>query len=267
MIKNMNRSDLTGEKIGKWEVLYKTDERDKAGVCFYHCRCECGEERNVRSTELRARTSTSCGCDRNVVDIAGKRFGKLVVINRSWSKRKYHGIIWNCKCDCGNTVEVLASSLINGNTKSCGCLKKISYNYKHGDKHKKLYYVWSGIKDRCYRKKSIGYKNYGARGILMCEEWKNDYLAFREWALSNGYKEGVSIDRIDVNGNYCPENCRWVNTEIQANNKRTNRVLTYNNKSMTVAQWTRFLGIKNKDAIYNRLHLGWSEERALSTPF
>ena len=170
------------------------------------------------------------------MNLLSKRFGRWTVVSKSEPRIDKNGCAinrWLCKCDCGNEKIVLQASLISGRSKSCGCLNKdiVSKMWnKHGLSNvgSGLYSVWHGIKYRCYCKSSHDYPNYGGRGITICEEWKNDFKAFHDWAIANGYKEEktdkginiLTIDRIDVNGNYEPSNCRFVTNEVQAKNKR-----------------------------------------------
>ena len=172
----------------------------------------------------------------NRIDLTGQRFGRLVVLERAEDHVTKSGKKvkqWNCLCDCGNEKIVRHGELRNGHTKSCGCLHKEmagAINRTHGlsAKHDRLYPLWKSIKYRCYNKNSKSYKDYGGRGIKMCDEWLNNPKAFCDWAINNGYKEDktdkgvnvLTIDRIDVNGDYCPENCRFVTNEVQARNKR-----------------------------------------------
>ena len=206
-------------------------------------------------------------------DIIGQRFGRLTVVSFGkpyiWNGkvREYYMV---CRCDCGNTVEIRRSSLFNTKTgtKSCGCLHSeglVARNYKHGLRHTNLYKRFLSMKDRCYNPNSNKYKNYGARGIKVCAEWINDFHAFYEWAMANGYKKELSIDRINVNGDYEPGNCRWATDKEQALNTRRNRFFTYNGKTLSITQWGTELG-GGVALIGNRLKNGWSLERALSTP-
>lgn len=171
-----------------------------------------------------------------VIDLTGQRFGRLIVIGKSPIKAK-SGSQWVCNCECGNTVTVARCSLVSNHTKSCGCTRKQFLSekkptFKHGGetmkdgkRRERLYMVWSGMKERCYSPKHNRYQSYGERGITICEEWRDDYAAFRDWAMANGYdptapRGACTIDRIDVDGDYCPENCRWVSMAVQSKNKR-----------------------------------------------
>ena len=144
-------------------------------------------------------------------DLTGQRFGRLTVLERTELK-------WLCKCDCGNKKIVAGGHLVSGDTKSCGCLR-----IKHGMRNTRLYSIWHGMKERCYNTKHKFYKHYGGRGIKVCEEWKNDFQTFADWALSHGYADNLTIDRIDVNGNYEPSNCQWATNAEQQRNKRNSK--------------------------------------------
>jgi len=162
------------------------------------------------------------------IDLSKQTFGRLTVQQRVGT---HNGSpLWLCKCKCGEVVKVPSHSLSSGNTKSCGCLhkegliKRNKKSAKHGYADKeKLYGVWHGMRQRCNDINHKDYPRYGGRGISACAEW-DDYQLFRKWAKSNGYKSGLSIDRINNDGDYCPENCRWVNAKMQANNRRTENV-------------------------------------------
>lgn len=160
-----------------------------------------------------------------VHELSGQRFGSYVVLTRNGSQNGR--AMWLCRCDCGSIKTVLGHNLVSGHARSCGCINK--RNEKHGfafrGKRERLYIVWLSMKNRVLNPNSRTYKYYGGRGIKICDEWKNNYLIFREWAYSNGYDEKAlrgkcTIDRIDVNGNYCPENCRWVDQSVQVKNSR-----------------------------------------------
>lgn len=168
--------------------------------------------------------------------------------------------MWNCLCECGNTKRIEASSLKNGTTKSCGCLqketvKKTATKYWFNPNYKKdrIYRIYNKIKNRCYNSNSESYKYYGGRGIVICDEWLNDFQVFYDWAISSGYDEKLTIDRIDVNGNYEPSNCRWATRKEQNYNKRNNRKITYNEKTQTLTEWAKELNI-NAHTLSNRIN-------------
>lgn len=199
-------------------------------------------------------------------DLTGKRFGRLVVLERA-----ENGVCsgkpttrWVCVCDCGNVVSVESHNLRRGGTRSCGCLKEKRYSeigesaihYVHGGSKTRLYRIWRGMKTRCLNDENPAYKNYGGRGISICSEWADDFPAFRDWALSHGYREDLSIDRIDVNGNYCPENCRWATSEQQANNMQNTIRIEIGGVTHSLAEWSKISGI-SYSALRERIKLGW----------
>jgi hypothetical protein len=153
-----------------------------------------------------------------IVNLIGKRFGKLTVLRRA-DKSSGGSIMWRCKCDCGSTLTVQGNNLKSGHTKSCGCIRRFSLGYKDGHIATKLYKVWSQMKDRCNNTNNGNYQYYGGKGIVICEEW-SEFNKFHSWAYSNGYKEGLTIDRVDSNKNYCPANCRWVPQSVQVLNRQ-----------------------------------------------
>lgn len=154
--------------------------------------------------------------------------------------------MWLCKCDCGKEFTTYGFSLRRGWTKSCGCFGKEAQRKAittHGMTNTPLYRCWDAMKRRCMNPSTKHYERYGGRGISVCDEWKASFESFRDWAFANGYKEGLSIDRIDNNGNYCPENCRWANSYTQAKNKRNNVWITFRGTTMILSEWARMLHI------------------------
>lgn len=188
-----------------------------------------------------------------LIDMTGQKFGRLTVVGLSDKHQSGHGgAIWVCKCECGNIVEVPRGPLIYGKTKSCGCYaKEYAKNitgkreFKHGYSDSKIYHVWQRMKARCYNPNDKEYHCYGGRGIKVCDEWlgKNGNTNFIEWALANGYKEGLSLDRIDNNGDYEPSNCRWTTRKVQQRNMRRNLLITMDGETKCLAEWCEIKGV------------------------
>lgn len=183
----------------------------------------------------------------NFVDLSGHSFSYLTVLHRDINP-KHKRVMWKCVCKCGNTTVVSGCDLKSGHTMSCGCKKFESHNATHGLSKSRMYYIWDSMVQRCYNPNNKSYNRYGSRGITMCDEWHNSFKSFNEWAMSNGYSANLSIDRIDNDGNYTPDNCRWVDFETQVNNRRTNIRIQHNGKDLTLAQWCRINGADYKSS-------------------
>lgn len=195
----------------------------------------------------------------------GEKYNRLLVTAQYVKDKKR--TICVCLCDCGNVKEVMAYKLTSNQTKSCGCLNKEKLRnrmYKHGQSDTRLYRKWRSMLNRCENSNEPRYKYYGERGIKVCDEWK-EYINFYSWAMNSGYIEGLTIDRIDVNGNYEPSNCRWATVKEQALNRRNNHLLEFNGEVKTLKEWQDEYGI-NRTTLMNRLERGWSIEKALTFP-
>jgi hypothetical protein len=195
----------------------------------------------------------------NTIDLTGRTFGKMTVLKYDHSNK--NGAYWLCECECKNTKIVSAHSLKTGHTASCGCL----YFSVNNQSKERLYRIWKDMLRRCYSPKCKSYRIYGGRGIVVCEEWKIEYSIFKEWAMSSGYSNKLTIDRIDSNGNYEPSNCKWSTYKEQENNSSNNRVIEYGGASHSVAIWAEILGLSYPTLI-SRIRRGWSVDRAFYTP-
>lgn len=196
-------------------------------------------------------------------DLTGFRFGKLVVTGRKVANGRGY---WICKCDCGNETTARTDSLKTGHTSSCGCVGRIKRQEAlrtHGCWGTRLYNIWHCMIQRCTNPTASSYVRYGGRGINVCTEWRNSFEAFCDWAIENGYSDDLSIDRIDVNGNYEPSNCRWATMGEQANNRRTSNTITFKGETHTLADWAKITGIR-RSTLVSRIASGWEIERVLS---
>ena len=263
----LNYSDYLGKKYGKLTILDVKREHHAGQIrTRAYCQCGCGNKVVVDFHSLRIGRVQSCGCiptggGRRAKNLVGKRFGKLVVLAR-------HGLIngkamWLCQCDCGNTIITRGYCLLNGESTSCGCNV-----IKHGKSDSRIYKIYTHIKGRCFSTTHDNYHNYGGRGITICDEWldkDNGFMNFYNWAMENGYSDDLTIDRIDVNGNYEPSNCRWATRLEQANNKRNSTYVTYKNETHTITEWARKMGF-NYGTLKSRLNSSlWTVEEAFET--
>lgn len=248
--------DLTGKRFNMLTAI-EIVGKSKGGSNIWKFQCDCGNYAELPACKVTSNTSTkSCGCllKKPKIDMVGKKFGRLTVL-------EYAGVagrrrtMWKCQCDCGNIVKVEGTHLRDGHTKSCGCLNKEligNLNYKIGLSGTKLYYSYRNMVNRCTREDDGGFKDYGGRGIVVCQEWlgENGFVNFANWALSHGYKDELTIDRKDNDKGYSPDNCRWVDRYVQANNKRNNRFVKVNGEIGTVANMAKKYGV----SYYNLMH-------------
>ena len=244
--------DLTGMRFGRLTVIERVPSKSRHAR--WKCRCDCGNYTEALSNNLQSGSKVSCGCaahpgsrgitPSNFNDLTGKRFGRLTVVRRISPVGSK--VRWLCRCDCGTMKDVIAYELTSGKTRSCGCLQAESRHLRKvpNGKGTRLYNVWKSMKGRCYTPSCSSYKYYGARGIKVCDEWKDDYQAFYEWAMTSGYDPDApqgkcTIDRINVDGDYEPSNCRWVDATTQNANRRP---FKHQN------QWTK--AKENADAVH-----------------
>ena len=278
-----NVNDYIGKKFGLLTVIGQSPKTNPYSNRFdFQCDCgniisECpgrvlyGHKKSCGKCRKR---NTSYELEQRITNSIGMKFGKLTIIgvsHKNGSGKNYA----KCKCECGNIIDVLPNSLFNNESKSCGCSKlnnpmlannksTSSGNYKDGRTKHSLYGTWTQMINRCENPKSKHYDRYGGRGIKVCEEW-HDFWSFVKWSDSIGGKpNGYTLDRIDNDGNYCPENFRWADWGTQMSNKSSNRYITYNGKTQTIHQWSIDIGL-NEQTLTNRINRGWSIERALTT--
>ena len=215
---------------------------------------------------------------KNKKDRIGEIVGRLKIVGYGEDQVSSSGrrhTMWVCECSCGNIVSVRSDSLNGKHTLSCGCYHKErvsapkqNVKVKHGESRERIYNIWYLMRYRCSVKDAAAYKNYGGRGITVCDEWNDSedgYFRFKEWARQNGYNNSLTIERIDVNLGYSPENCRWIPMDEQNANKRNNHILSYNGETKTLSEWSRITGIPMK-TLHRRISLGWDTTRALTQP-
>jgi len=207
-----------------------------------------------------------------IKNITEQRFGRLIAVSVDKEKSSHGNTYWNCLCDCGNRKSVIISALTRGATRSCGCLHlEIAYanGYRpksHGLSKHRLYKIWSGMIERYENSQNSAYIRYGNRNIKVCEKWRTNFIEFYNWSMTNGYDANLTIDRIDGTKGYSAENCRWASAKQQANNTKSNTLITYNGETHTLSEWADILGIKAR-TLRNRItELGWNNEKALTTP-
>ena len=191
----------------------------------------------------------------------GYRQNKLTVIGIVFKNKRY---LWECKCDCGNTTIVYPQQMITGRQKACYCGKSTTFremHLKHGGSGSRLYEIWCGMRKRCNNPNAENYPHYGGRGIQVCPEWEN-YEIFREWALRSGYDDTLTLERENVNGNYCPDNCTWVPLKRQARNRTSNRNIDINGETHSLVEWCEILDL-NYSTVYSRIRRGASPQDAL----
>lgn len=256
-----------GAKFGKLTILRKI--QNKKSYPQYECQCDCGNTLIVAPNFFSKEEVCCYDCQTpKVEDISGQRFGRLTAIKYA-GKSKGKQTLWECRCDCGNTVIVHQQNLKSGHTNSCGCYNSdiaSESNKTHGESKLRIYTIWHDMLLRCYSDKHHSYYLYGGSGITVCAEWKNSYESFRDWSYANGYAENLSIDRIDYTGNYEPSNCRWATLLVQANNTSRNLYYTIDGITDTLANWCRKYNMPYM-TVHSRVYaLKWDILDALTKP-
>lgn len=270
----MYKVNLIGKKFGKLTVLEFSHSKYKSSISYWKCKCDCGNEIITSTPQLKKENKPrSCGCSRNNMWenkfglLIGSKYNRWTILEKYEKKKNNRQYFYKCQCDCGGIGIVSASSLRNGRSKSCGCVKNESASKrftKHGMSRERLYHIWNSMIHRCYDKTSKSYPIYGGRGINVCKNWKDSYACFKDWSLNNGHQNDLTIDRINNNEGYFPENCRWITKREQSNNKRNTPMFTYNGKTQSLSFWASELGIKYS-ILYKRINrMGLSFEEAIN---
>ena len=270
---NSQIKDLTGKRFGRLMVLRIDKDNRVAGRLKWICKCDCGTVLSVLGNNLTKGNTTSCGCyqhqrqkECHFKDLTGMRFGRLVAkeVYTGETNHKYPGTVWICQCDCGNTTKVETGNLMNGHTKSCGCLaeeRRRTHGITATVDGKRISRIYISMKARCYRPSCNRYEYYGGKGITVCDEWlskpgdkmNTGLVNFYEWSLSHGYAPGLSIDRIDNSKGYSPDNCRWVTPKEQMNNTSYNRhVVDADGEYLTFTQFEEKHEL-SKGAVYKAI--------------
>lgn len=240
-------NSFIGKRFGRLTVIDFSHTNKHRNSCWL-CECDCGNRVVISRNNLQQGNTKSCGCLKHGPDkenLAGKRFGRLTVIRHDHDDI-HRNSYWLCECDCGSKTIATRGDLTSGNTTSCGCYQIEGIRERattHGMSRTPLYKIWRGMRDRCENENDTAYHRYGGRGINVFDNWK-DFEDFRDWAIDNGYERGLTIDRIDNDADYSPNNCRWVNMQTQCNNRSTNHIIEYNGISHTIMEWTRLFGVK-----------------------
>lgn len=262
----MKFENLENKRFGMLTVL-ELAPKTKNRSTVWLCQCDCGNKTIARNKNLLEGITTDCGCISKNGLKEGRKIARLTLITKSRSSK---GHIWDCVCDCGEELKVKEYHLRNGIVKSCGCLKK-EYekmgNPVHNFSKTRIQRIYHSMIQRCYSKNHIHYYNYGGRGITVCDEWlgKDGLKTFAEWALKNGYNENLSIDRIDNNGNYSPNNCKWATPLEQQNNTRYNHKIEYNGEILSLSQMARKYNL-SASTLSNRLKKWKDVKKAIETP-
>lgn len=265
---SQNRVDLLGRRFGHLTVISLSEKRGKLGALYYDCKCDCGKTVSIQAGNLKTRQYISHrGCPlkdaTTLKDLTGERFGRLTVIRRTGKDER--GVLWECLCDCGNTKIVVGKNLRSGRTQSCGCLlnetRKLPKVKTHGLTRTRIYREYGSMISRC-RPTYHMHSRYYDRGITVCNEWTGEgaFERFYSWAMQNGYSDDLTLDRIDNDKGYSPNNCRWVSNKEQQNNRGDNVYITINGATKTMKQWSEAFGV-DYGKVKARRQNGWPDSR------
>lgn len=238
------RNDLVGQTFGHLRVVALSDKRNNHGTRYWECIClACGKTCYVQTSTLHRTKDPSCGC-LQYPDLTGRRFGKLVVLSKT-DDRHRNNVVYRCRCDCGNEKEIPSTMLTSKGVKSCGSCNESTSRSKHRSKLKSVYY---SMRSRCYNPNDASYKHYGEKGVTISKEW-DTFERFETWALSHGYEDGLTIDRIDTSGIYSPDNCRWVGYVVQNNNTSRNTRTICSGVDMTLSEIARLYDVSYQNLV------------------
>lgn len=264
--------EFIGKKYGNLTIT-AFDHINPRKKPVFNCICDCGNKLQTSIIRLKKGLTKDCGCSKRNTDLTGKKFGRLLVVEKTDKRVKRH-IVWKCQCDCGNTFYAEGRRLVAGESKSCGCIKK---EKEHFACKLPIHKCWDTMISRCYNKKRESYNAYGGRGITVCDEWLGSnpkgFSNFYDWAMANGYSDEklpngrrkYTLDRIDNNKGYSPDNCRFVTDEVQMENKRDRLKVWYNGEFMLATKVAELNGI-DKRLFSGRIRNGFSVEKALTKP-
>lgn len=263
--------EYIGKKFGKLTIT-ALDGLKKNGTPIFAVDCECGSTfLKCGLDRLESGKTKDCGCSKRDVDLIGFRSGSLLVIEKT-DKRVNRHTVWKCKCDCGSIFYTEGRRIKSGMVVSCGCIMK---DRQHFATHRPIHRVWNTMIERCYNSNKNQFYLYGGRGIKVCDEWLGSspkgFSNFYDWAIKNGYKEEIlpngrnkwTLDRIDPDKDYCPENCRWITNDDQQQNKRADKLFTYNGETKTIKQWLKQYFVKCQD-YYTLLRMGYDNKFILN---
>lgn len=270
----MRIKNIVNQKFGRLLVVSLSHISEAKRSAIWDCLCECGNNHKASGTNLRSGQVKSCGClqveksknqvPKNYKDLTGCTFGRLIVLSRSDIPKKGGIVSWKCKCICGKIKDVITGNLTSGNQVSCGCFNRErakDSHTTHGLSRTRMYRIWAGMISRCYNPNVDHYSDYGGRGISVSDEWRNDFMIFYN-DMKDTYNDTLQIDRIDVNGNYCKENCKWSTYKEQSRNRRNSVYLTVDGDRKLLVEWAEDKNL-DKHLLHGRRQKGFTDKQAV----